>query len=86
MITVWAAVTPLREEKGHCLMFSGQRAGFLGQPSAVLMCDWQTALGFAAKSPRTLEANTPFGTLWAALCPRNRCISAAGNDLIPRVL
>lgn len=59
MITVWAAATHLQEEKGHCLMFSGQSAGFLGHPSAVLMCDWQTALGFAAKSPRTLDANTP---------------------------
>lgn len=65
MISVWTAATHLQHGR-HCLVFSGQSAGFLGHPSVVLMRDWQTALGFAAKSPKTLDATTP-SAFWDSL-------------------
>lgn len=57
VITVWTAAAHLQQER-YCLAFR-----FLGHPSAALMRDWQTALGFAAKSPKTLDATTP-SVLW----------------------
>lgn len=68
-------------------MFSGQRAGFRGHPSDALTRDWQAASAFANHQEHRMQIHRqPRGALWAELCACNRCISATGNDLIPRVL
>lgn len=61
--------------------------GFLLCSCVILMPDWQSALGFAAKSQERWMRipSLPFEILWPLLCVHNRCVSAAGNDSISTV-